>query len=173
MNRLKELREELGLTVRKLEEYVNISYMTLNNYENENRTINPKALIDLANFYNVTVDYILGIEESFLYVYYEKSNKKYMIKEALCKFLMKSNIVYYKDNVRYIDLNRYFNIDNVYDISFLIDTMYYSLDFSKILNEAMKDKEITMVELSKILNPKVIEISAYMLNKLEEQLKDN
>lgn len=173
MNRLKELREELGLTVRKLEEYVNISYMTLNNYENENRTINPKALIDLASFYDVTVDYILGIEESFLYVNYEKNNKKYLIKESLYKFLKKRNIIYYKDNVRYIDLNSYFNIDNLYDISFLIDSMYYNLDFTRIINEAMKDKEITMVELSKILNPKVIEISAYMLTKIEESLKDN
>ncbi len=173
MNKLKELREELGLTVRKLEEYVNISFMTLNNYENENRTINPTALIDLAKFYDVTVDYILGIEESFLYVNYEKNNKKYMIKEALYKFLKKRNFIYYKDNTRYIDLNNYLNIDNLYDVSFLIDTMYYNQDFTKILNEAMKDKEITMVELSKILNPKVIEISAYMLTKIEENLKDN
>ena len=51
--------------------------------------------------------------------------------------------------------------------------MYYNLDFTRIINEAMKDKEITMVELSKILNPKVIEISAYMLTKIEESLKDN
>lgn len=173
MNRLKELREELGLTVRKLEEYVNISYMTLNNYENENRTINPKALTDLASFYDVTVDYILRIEESFLYVNYEKNNKKYMIKESLYRFLKKRNIIYYKENVRYIDLNSYFNIDNLYDISFLIDAMYYNQDFTRIFNEAMKDKEITMAELSKILNPKIIEISAYMLTKIEESLKDN
>ena len=173
MNKLKELREELGLTVRKLEEYVNISYMTLNNYENENRTINPTALIELAKFYDVTTDYVLGLEESFVYVNYEKNNKKYMVKEALYKYLKKRNYIFYKDNIRYIDFNSYFNIDKVYDVSFLIDTMYYNQDFSKILNESMKDKEITMNELSKILNPKIIEISAYMLTKLEESLKDN
>ena len=169
MNRLKELREEFGLTVRKLEEYVSISYMTLNNYENENRTINPAALIELSEFYGVTVDYILGIEGSFIYVVYEKTKKKYLIRESLYHCLKKNNLIYYKDYKRYIDLNNFFNIDNVFDVSFLIETMYYSQDFMKPFD----GKELSEDEINKIIHPETIEITAYMLNTILEKINDN
>ena len=169
MNRLKELREEFGLTVRKLEEFVGINYMTLNNYENESRTINPTALKQLSNFFDVTNDYTLGIDDSFMYVNYEKTKKRYIIRESLYKYLKKGNFIYYKDNKRYIDLNKFFNIENIFDVSFLIESVYYSDE----LNNIIKDKEINDGEILKILHPEIIEINAFMLNKIVERINDN
>lgn len=169
MNRLKKLREEFGLSVRKLGELVEMNHMSLNYYENESRTISPTTLITLSDFYDVTVDYILGIDDSFIYVTYEKTMKKYIVREALFNHLKNQNYIYYKNNKRYIDLNKIFNIENVFDVSFLIETIYYSQDFMKIFNT----KELSEAEIEKIIHPDAIEINAYMLNKIIEKLNDN
>ena len=56
MNRLKELREERNLTVRKVDELTGINYMTLNNYENEVRDMSTKVIKQLASFYELSID---------------------------------------------------------------------------------------------------------------------
>ena len=59
--RLKDLRVERGLTLEQLEEQVNLSKSALGSYEGDNfKDISHYALIELAKFYEVTVDYLLG-----------------------------------------------------------------------------------------------------------------
>ena len=61
--RLKELREENGLTQQAVAEYLNVKQNTYSQYENEKRQLSIDVLIKLAKFYKVTTDYILELED--------------------------------------------------------------------------------------------------------------
>lgn len=60
MNKLRELREEKKLTQKELAEQIKINKMTYNNYENGKREPNIATLINLADFYEVSIDYLVG-----------------------------------------------------------------------------------------------------------------
>ena len=59
-NRIRELRNEQGLTLRELEEKVGIKYNTLSLYENEKRKPSAESAEKLARFFNVDPLYLLG-----------------------------------------------------------------------------------------------------------------
>ena len=61
--RLKELREENGLTQHAVAEYLNVKQNTYSQYETEKRQLSIDMLIKLARFYNVSTDYILELED--------------------------------------------------------------------------------------------------------------
>lgn len=58
--RLKELREQKKISQIKLTQELNISPITYNRYETGKREPNIETLIKLADFYNVTLDYLVG-----------------------------------------------------------------------------------------------------------------
>lgn len=60
--RLKELREENGLTQTQVAELLNVKQNTYSQYETEKRQLSIEVLIKLAKFYKVTTDYILELE---------------------------------------------------------------------------------------------------------------
>lgn len=62
--RLKELREDLDITQIKLADYLNIKQNTYSQYENETRQIPIDLLIKLAKYFNVSIDYILGVTDT-------------------------------------------------------------------------------------------------------------
>ena len=62
MNRLKELRNENNLTQKEIADMLNIARSTYNTYELDKNEISIENLKKLANFYNVTVDYLIGYE---------------------------------------------------------------------------------------------------------------
>ena len=63
--RLKGLRVERGLTLEQLAEQTPLSKSALGSYEAEDfKDISHYALIKLAKFYGVTVDYLLGVAET-------------------------------------------------------------------------------------------------------------
>ena len=63
--RLKDLRVERGLTLEQLAEQTHLSKSALGRYEAEDfKDISHYALIKLAKFYGVTVDYLLGVAET-------------------------------------------------------------------------------------------------------------
>lgn len=62
MNRLKELRKERGLLQKEVADYLEISRATYSFWETGRYEIDFKNLKKLAEFYNVTIDYILGYE---------------------------------------------------------------------------------------------------------------
>lgn len=61
--RLKELREENKYTQEQIAELLNIKQNTYSQYENEKRQIPLHALVKLAKFYDVSVDYILELAD--------------------------------------------------------------------------------------------------------------
>ena len=60
MNRIKKLRQERGETLEKLAKYLNVTIQTISNYENEKRDITPEVIIKLAEYFDVSTDYLLG-----------------------------------------------------------------------------------------------------------------
>ena len=63
-NRLKALRESNGLTLRKLEEFTGITNSTLSAIENGNRRMNIRVATKLAKYFNVSIDYLVGLENT-------------------------------------------------------------------------------------------------------------
>ena len=58
--RIRDLREDHDLKQRQLAEYLNCSQRVYSNYELGQRDIPTDILIRLANFYHVSIDYLLG-----------------------------------------------------------------------------------------------------------------
>ncbi len=59
--RLKDLREDADITQREIAEHLHIRQNTYSQYENGQRQIPIEMLISLAQFYNVSTDYILEL----------------------------------------------------------------------------------------------------------------
>ena len=57
--RIRELREDNDLTQKKVGEAINLPQRTYAYYESGQRMIPPEVLCALADFYNVSVDYLL------------------------------------------------------------------------------------------------------------------
>ncbi|MFS9338373.1 helix-turn-helix transcriptional regulator [Streptococcus mitis] len=63
MNRLKELRKQKGLTQQGLADEISVSKITVLRWENEERQIKPEKAQQLADFFGVSVGYLLGYSE--------------------------------------------------------------------------------------------------------------
>ncbi len=62
MNRLKELRKEKGLTQESLAREIGTTKLTVSNWENEKHIIKSDRAQELADFFGVSVGYLLGYE---------------------------------------------------------------------------------------------------------------
>ncbi len=58
--RLKKLRRERKVPQKELAEYLGISIRGYQFYESEDNEPNEKTLIALADFYQVSIDYLVG-----------------------------------------------------------------------------------------------------------------
>lgn len=61
--RLKELREERGLSLTALAKEVGFSQVAIGRWENKTRTPNIDTLIVFAKFFEISTDYLLGLED--------------------------------------------------------------------------------------------------------------
>ena len=62
--RLRELREERNLSQVQLAKLTGISQAGIAHWENQQRVPNANVVVLLADFFEVTTDYLLGREES-------------------------------------------------------------------------------------------------------------
>ncbi|MBQ9729765.1 MAG: helix-turn-helix transcriptional regulator [Clostridia bacterium] len=62
MNRLKQLRNERALTQADVAKFLNVTRQGYANYENEVTNPTPAILIKLADFFECSVDYLIGRE---------------------------------------------------------------------------------------------------------------
>ncbi len=63
MKRLKELRLNKNLTQQQLGKLLSVSGQTILNWENDITYPSVKKLIELASFFNVSIDYLLDFKE--------------------------------------------------------------------------------------------------------------
>ena len=59
--RLKEIREDKDIKQKEIAEFLHIKQNTYSQYENGQRQIPIDLLIQLSEFYNTSVDYLLGL----------------------------------------------------------------------------------------------------------------
>lgn len=64
MNRIKELREDKDLRQLDVAKATGIDQRTLSNYETGKTNPDSFAIIKLAEFFDVTTDYLLGIDKT-------------------------------------------------------------------------------------------------------------
>ena len=63
MEKLKELRKQMGKTQADIARYLGISYQAYAHYESGRRDPDPHSLNKLADYFGVSVDYLLGRKE--------------------------------------------------------------------------------------------------------------
>ena len=61
--RLKALREESNLTMEQLGTALRIKKQTISRYESNQREPEYATLIKIAEFFEVSIDYLLGVKE--------------------------------------------------------------------------------------------------------------
>mgnify|MGYP000158889329 CR=1 FL=1 len=62
--RIKELREEKNLSMRQLAEEIGISHVAISYYESSKREPTLTVLQAYAKYFNVTVDYLIGLSDN-------------------------------------------------------------------------------------------------------------
>lgn len=157
MNRLKELREERGYSTRGMEIKTGINYNSICRYENESRDFNTNVLRQLSDFFEVTIDYLLCHSNCYIYANYELDNFTFKIRDDYYHKLKDNNYIYFKDDKRYVDLNKIFEVDKENNILPLviefarIKKMDSLFDKKNPTSDDIEDlkKEITDIELNK------------------------
>lgn len=76
--RLKELREEMDLKQEEVANKLNIGRSTYANYESNRAEPSISVLVDLANFYNVSIDFLCGNTDI---------KEVYIKDKRLCKYI--------------------------------------------------------------------------------------
>lgn len=61
--KFKQLRKENGLSYESLEKVLGISRSTMCRWENKQTDVKSEELIKVSQFFNVTVHYLLGLED--------------------------------------------------------------------------------------------------------------
>lgn len=160
MNRLKELREERGYSIRGMGIKTNINYNSIAKYEKEERDPATSTLKTLADFFQVSIDYLLCHSACYVYAKYEKNPFTFKIRDDYYKELRDSGYIYFNnDDKRCIDLNKLINASEG------IDALPIIIEFARIKKaDAMFDvghatqeqidelkKEIIDIELNKEL----------------------
>lgn len=64
MNKLRDLREELGYNKKQMAEALNMPYTTYVGYEKGERGLHSETLKRFSNFFGVSTDYIIGRTEN-------------------------------------------------------------------------------------------------------------
>lgn len=147
MNRLKELREERGYTIRSLSAVTDMHYNTISSYENELRDFNTKALKKFASFFEVTIDYLLFYSGYYIFVNYH--DLMFKVNEDDYKKLYKDGFIYFNDGKRYVNLNKLVGLDNDNDLSGLIVDLYKVKRFDRLFDDGelsvLHDDEVEIV----------------------------
>lgn len=69
MNNLKFLRNDRKLTVRGLQAKTGIDYSTYARYESGVRDLSSNLMIKFADFFEVSIDFLIGYKDCYIYAY--------------------------------------------------------------------------------------------------------
>lgn len=98
-DRMKKLREEKGLMQQDVCNTLDIEQSTLANYENNRRVPKTDILIEIANYYGVSLDYLVGRTDDR----FDNSKRR---PNDLNKFLQQSEIIFDGDTYNLTDEDR-------------------------------------------------------------------
>lgn len=63
MDRLRDIREDKDYLQKDIAKYLNVTQQTYSRYETGEISIDKNSLIKLAEFYQTSVDYLLGLTD--------------------------------------------------------------------------------------------------------------
>lgn len=81
--RIKELRQKMNLSQDKLAKELGLAQTTLYNYETGRNDPSVETLIHLADFFNVSVDELIGRETNFININLLSEDEAYLIRKIL------------------------------------------------------------------------------------------
>jgi len=64
MLKLREIRENKGLTQEQVGKFINVTRSQVSKYESGTRMLNQQQIVDLVKALNTTADYFLGLSEN-------------------------------------------------------------------------------------------------------------
>lgn len=137
-NNLGKLRKEFSLTQSDLANLLNTTSTNIGYYEQEKRDFSTKLLIKLSDMFKSSIDYILGIRDDGIYVYYEgESIIEYQISEEKLNKYLKKKVIYYKDDSyrRYININELLGLKTGSNLSSLMQSFSSLTEFENLLGD--------------------------------------
>ena len=81
--KIKELRTKMQLSQYEVAKKLDIPQTTFYNYETERNDPSIKTLIKMADFFNVSIDELVGREADTINLKYLNENEAYLIKKIL------------------------------------------------------------------------------------------
>ena len=176
MNKIKELRNERGLSTRSLADEMDWSAMAISYYENKKRDLNTDALIKLAKFFEVTCDYLLGVSTYCLFALYEKGHLYIKINEDDYHLLKDKDVIYFNDHDhRCIDFNKLVGVRSDADLGFLIVESVRNKKIDLLFDKAeSNNKPISIKKLNSIMGDlEDIDFSLIDVNKITKFFEES
>ena len=155
-NNLRFLRKERNLTIRDVEALTGIRNNTYSRYETNVLDLSTENIKKLADFYEVSTDYLLNYSNEYITVYYELADTYYHIDFDTWNYLKNHEIIYYVNNKRCINLNKLFNINEAYDLSELIEKIFTVNSKFSDFKRSIKAIIFLNMELLELLNRLII-----------------
>ena len=166
MNKLKELRDERGLSTRVLENMIGIHHVVITNYENEKRDMSTTILKRFSNFFEVSIDYLLCHSSYCVYALYKEGNFYFGIRADYYNELKEKKYIYFdNNNHRCIDINSLIgvgksnNILGIFEEFTRINKAEALFERKDVTDKDIRalDDEITEIELNRGLVEKIKE----------------
>lgn len=158
MNRLKELRDDRNLSLRKVEENLDITYSAINRYETYMRDLSTEASKKFADFYEVTIDYLLGYSDYCLYALYELGNYRVKIDDSSYKKYKELGCIYFNNlGKRCIDINKLVGLSSDKDISSYIDYGNIINNLNCMLKKSSSDKPVNNTDSIPDFNDQILD----------------
>lgn len=73
---IRELRREMDCTQNKLADVLGVTQDSISLWENDKRIPDTQYIIEMAKFFDVTTDYLLGITDEYKSVRFGEENKR-------------------------------------------------------------------------------------------------
>ena len=126
---MKKLREEKGLMQQDVCNALDIEQSTLANYENNRRVPKTDILIEIANYYGVSLDYLVGRTDDR----FDGSKRR---PKDLNKFLQQSEIIFDGDTYNLTDEDRDLVMKSL-EVAFLEINAFWNFSISLLFREWM------------------------------------
>lgn len=124
MNRLKELRKEKKLSQKEIAKEMSISEKTLSRWENGESQIKPEKAQQLADYFGVSVGYLLGYSD----VRFELEQIEKAIKNRLIDSESTINKDVFENTLKIVELARFLDLD----LDTITSLYFYNCEISKV-----------------------------------------